>query len=703
MADDLEIQQRYIENLKKSNKEFADLHKNLDSTAKSLLDNAKNAKDRSLAEKALKEQYQKELAVVKKKYGEESAQYKVTRDRFRENLRSARMYSRAVDKNTAGMGKFARFTTRASLALEGFSKTIFGKIFGSAFDLGKRFIDAGERIDEFGDVAKSFKDIPFAGKAISALAESADFNVGVFKQLAQTGATFNSSIIDLRNAAHAAGMPILDFVDMVSKNSEVMAQLFGTVDSGVKRMSQFQRALRTTTQEQFAQFGLNLKETSEYFQTYLMLERARGRLVLGNTEEEIARSGHYIKNLVRLSKITGENIDAIDKRNRELAANGVLQSQLLNLGEKERANINNAIAAYGGADTAIGKLITQVTAFGTATETDTALLNEVAQGQLIPAINALKSGQIGLTEFTNIVGRSTQQGFLSDFNQALARAGIVTGEFTNIVNETTRLQKTQATTMLEEMKSRETATETLVGLKDSLKIVKAGAESVTTAGMEGLTATAGYIDKAIRQLGRNALDGNLANRGSFALFSSFDQSKRALRVTDKGPEPSFWERIFGMNQSPRLSDIKGYTPITDDEFSDLVKSVEGFAVGTKKATGQRFPNFGSRGTLVKVHGPEAIVPRESPMGSVIAAIDALGDRSVSTNTITNTTNNTNVGGDLNILSNTLTAIQQTMQNVGKTLENSEKHLNTLVGIESMVAKNTADTKKGLANMSASLV
>lgn len=607
----------------------------------------------------------------------------------------------SIRQSTRNQGLFASVTTKATTGLKSFKAGLQATLVEGIlavgkgiFNTGARFMDAEQRIEGFSDAVKDFGDVPFLGKGLTALAKSADFNVGIFKQLAQTGATFESSIINLRNAAHDARMPILDFVDMVSKNSEVMGQLFGSVDAGVKRMSQFQSALRTVTQEQFAQFGLNLTETSEYFQTYLMLERARGRLVLGNAEEEVARSSHYIKNLVRLSKLTGENADAIDKRNRELAANGVLQSQLLSLGQKERDNINNSIAAYGGAETMIGKLITQVVAFGQATEIDTALLNEVARGQLIPAIQALKSGALDVVEFQNIVGEATNKGAISEFTRSLARASIVNGQHTGVVNETTRLQRARNTTDANEMAYRETVGKNLVSMGDSLKVAKAGAESLTTGAMEFTASSIGMLEKAITQLGQNKLDGDIMKKSSMATIMAFDPTRRALRITeDAAPETGI---LYRLNQllAPRM--VQGSTA-GDMEAETYMR----FASGTKQVTGERFPDFGKTGTVVKVHGPEAIIPKESPMGKIVAAVDNLTVKPTVNAPVTMAASNKNTADDEYARISSM--LNRSLENISQIMDKSEKHLNTLVGINATVAKNTMDTKRGLANLSNSIV
>ena len=77
----------------------------------------------------------------------------------------------------------------------------------------KNFGLADRKIDGFGDALKGFDGLQLLGIKLSDLGDTLDFNVGIFKQLSQTGAGFGKSVINLRNAATSANMPILDFVD----------------------------------------------------------------------------------------------------------------------------------------------------------------------------------------------------------------------------------------------------------------------------------------------------------------------------------------------------------------------------------------------------------------------------------------------------------------------------------------------------------
>ena len=67
-------------------------------------------------------------------------------------------------------------------------------------------------------------------------------------------------------------MPILDFVNLVKDNTEQFAGLFGTVQDGMPAIAAFNRELRTRTQNELAEFGLNLEDTTEFLNTQLEIQ-----------------------------------------------------------------------------------------------------------------------------------------------------------------------------------------------------------------------------------------------------------------------------------------------------------------------------------------------------------------------------------------------------------------------------------------------
>ena len=89
------------------------------------------------------------------------------------------------------------------------------------------------------------------------------------------------------------------------------------------------------------------------------------------------------------------------------------------------------------------------------------------------------------------------------------------------------------------------------------------------------------------------------------------------------------------------------------------------------------------------------------MGRIVAAVDSLTLKpTVNASVTTPASKNSGGNSDITAISSLLS---RNLENISQIMDKSEKHLNTLVGINATVAKNTMDTRKGLANLSTSLV
>ena len=663
--DDIKIE-NFTKKTDEAAKKLTKFEKTLGSSYELLSKYVTNQKDQNGLTKLFIRQKVDEIKQAKEQFGANSLIYKLRARELGAEIKDLKRVGyryTALDK-VLGKNKDAvvNFTDGIRTGLKNWKAVGVQGLITGLFELGKgavttalEFADAEKSIKDFQDVSKNFTGVPLLGPAFHAAAKSADFNTKVFKQLAQSGASFEGSIINLRNAAHDANMPIMDFTAMVGKNSEVMAQLFGSVDSGVKQMGSFQKRLRSVTQENFAQFGLNLEETSEFLSTYLILQRARGNLEQMSTDQVIQGTSAYTVNLIKLSKLTGESVDNLDKQNRQLATNGVFTAQLLKLQPAQRDAVNGVVAAFGGAETQFEKLVTQVAAFGTASEEETALLNQAMGGGLVPLIEQLAAGRIDVVGFNNSMRQMANSGFSSDFIQDLANANVATGLYGGVVNQTQALIGKGHQELTNEMKVRKSATAGLVGLRDTLDVVKAGAEPATTRGMEGLAATYGFISKQLDLMKKEGMKADPGQVSANILASSFDSSRGALRMIEGGaPGTGFWSRMFAQ-QGP-----------TNTAYSnDISGETKQFATGTKAVTGERFPNFGTQGTTVQVHGPEAIIPRESPMGRIVAAVDNLTlkptvNASVTTPASKNSGGNSDITAISSLLSRNLENISQIM-------------------------------------------
>ena len=184
-------------------------------------------------QKQVNEQRRKFLDVLKK-------EGKITEETYNAEIKN----TKATTKSTSAIGKATTKVTEFGNALGLATSFSFKELGKGVIDTGKNFMLADRKIEGFGDALKGFDGLSLLGVKVSDLGNTADFNVGIFKQLSQTGAGFGKSVIQLRNAALAANMPILDFVDLIQTNSSTFARLFGSIMDGMPTIQGFTRSLR---------------------------------------------------------------------------------------------------------------------------------------------------------------------------------------------------------------------------------------------------------------------------------------------------------------------------------------------------------------------------------------------------------------------------------------------------------------------------
>ena len=410
MAIDDEKQKDYL-------KSIESFTKGLTSTNKTLLASARNEQQRLSISKLILQKYKEEAAGI----GKTTAADKLKRVEIANQIRATRTLNKTLGAKGNALMFFGDMAIKAGKSL--------GKYFldtaKSAGNTAANFLDAGERVKKYADLSKEFTGK--LGKGFTKLFESLDFNVGIFKQLSLTGAGFNGSMMNLRDAAKAARMPILDFVDMIQRNSSVMAQLFGSVQSGVPQMADFNRRLRDVTRDELAQFGLNLDDTTEFLSTYLELERSRGATQRRTTAEVVAGTRDYAKNLVLLSKLTGKSVKELDEQTKAVAADGAFRAILADKSPKVAKGFEVMLGRFNDAGPLFGQLFKEVTAFGFAANISTAQLDMMSGGALVRAMRAFDGSEESIINLMNVLKESSAQGLRN--SKSFAAATIASGDF----------------------------------------------------------------------------------------------------------------------------------------------------------------------------------------------------------------------------------------------------------------------------------
>ena len=205
------------------------------------------------------------------------------RDHLKENNLLTDEQNQVIDDNIDAIKKHSQETKRAGKGIFSFKKMLidvakfFGKSLLAVAKAGVEFSKTSAHIRTFGDALDAGLDeIPGLGKVMSVFGKELDDQTQMFKGLAQSGATFGSSIVTMGERAYESGLPLVQFQELIQNNTGTLARLFGSVNAGIPQISGLTRELKRLTMTELAGFGLTMDEANEFLGTFIELERARG-------------------------------------------------------------------------------------------------------------------------------------------------------------------------------------------------------------------------------------------------------------------------------------------------------------------------------------------------------------------------------------------------------------------------------------------
>jgi len=310
----------------------------------------------------------------------------------------------AINKRTAELKKAAGADKDAKDAVNKFTNEVKEstkehkdflektKTLRSAFmGLGSA-VERGEgTISSFTD---NFKGLGVIGDSLGFLGNRLDTNIETFRQLSQIGATFGQSIVELRQTAATAALPLDDFAALVRQNSTNLAALFGSTTQGAKGIALLGESIRTQGIDRLAPLGFTIDEVNETLLLNLERQRRTNTFTRMTDQQRITSAIRFAEELDRLARLTGAQRDELRAQIEQQQSNAKFQAFLQNATDGARSRLEGFAASIGtiapGLNEGFQDLIAN--AGVPVTESALALVQNIPQAQTV--VRDLISGAV---------------------------------------------------------------------------------------------------------------------------------------------------------------------------------------------------------------------------------------------------------------------------------------------------------------------
>lgn len=244
----------------------------------------------------------------------------------------------AVKDNTDAVQSNTKYLNLAAGGLMRLAAGGIGSAIGSLKGFAEELISGGDSLTSF------VQHIPIFGGALSMLTGVMDKSFQSFQSVASSGADFGYSLSALRSTAAEARLPLETFSSMVAQNSELLAGFGGNVTRGAKQVAGMTDALGTDLRTELQMMGLSFEEINEQMSMSAYLNRAGSRTSSQSTAQQAEAAAGLTKNLIILSKLTGEDIKSQQDKLAQATMDIAFQRKLAGMDQKERDKVNAAMA-----------------------------------------------------------------------------------------------------------------------------------------------------------------------------------------------------------------------------------------------------------------------------------------------------------------------------------------------------------------------
>jgi len=314
-------------------------------------------------------------------------------------------------KENDELEKFTNNANKTVKGLIGFGKSLTSNA-GSFEPLGQVVLKAGDAIggvlSYLGPIGKMFGGITKAGAEVSNfMIQSFEKAYTTFERVSQTGIVDSFSTFE--QSAASMGLTFNDFDKVLAKNSKEIAVLGGSALTG-RKMLETLGAGSEQLRMQFQKLGISTADANEFQLSYLIQQQRMSKGRIQMTDQLIAESGNYVKELDLTAKLTGLTRKEVDSaRQARLKDPGFLAGFMedQNISKKAREEINFLLDSFHKIDPSLEKMLMALVRSGRAVPEAVPLVRIAEAGgiNIVDLVERMKRGEGDLGEnIREIVG-----------------------------------------------------------------------------------------------------------------------------------------------------------------------------------------------------------------------------------------------------------------------------------------------------------
>jgi hypothetical protein len=456
---------------------------------------------------------------------------------IKEQIKNQKLSNEATEELNDAIDELTKSQEDLIKASEGLTEQYYKLAKGTGLNivqsqrLAEKAVSARDTLEQLGtaaykgsgkisDFTSAFKGkLGGAGDAFVKVGTSLQNNIDNYRTLSNVGAAFGQNLVELRETAAQAGLPIEDFVTLISKNSEVLAQTYGSATQGAKAFAQLSESFRRTDIEFLAPLGLTIDDFNSALLTTINLQRLTGTFERDNIKGQTESARGLITEIDKLAKLTGIQRTQLQKQLEAQMAQATFAAYAQNQTEETRLRMQTFAATISEIapemKTGLLDLIANQGVATTQAGKELVMNMQGASG----VINSLQSGAItteqALQQF-QAAARSGEQGL-----RGVAQTGTV-GFVNNMypaMLKVTRAQMNFADVTDEAAKRSDSLTKQLSQFQDASKRLSASFQSLETGFFRNLGGALGLgIDGMNKGMKDLAIGINSLSSGSKALL-----------------------------------------------------------------------------------------------------------------------------------------------------------------------------------------